>query len=163
MATNIKRKFTLLTAPILIAFTAMLLVSTGTAHAAHMDKFGLIEHTWDGLAIKGYDPVAYFEMGKAVKGSEHFRYEWLGQEWRFASAEHREKFVSNPIKYLPQYGGYCSESHTVAEVNPTAWQIVGGRMYLFFSEESAERFSRDERAQSTLERHWETVKDGLSQ
>ena len=163
MATTKQRRHRLLTAALLIALTVMLFVPTGTAYAGHMDKFGLIEHTWDGLAIKGYDPVAYFEMGKAVKGSEHFRYEWLGQEWRFASAEHRDLFASNPIKYVPQFGGYCSETHTVSEVNPTAWQIVGGRLYLFFSEESAERFSRDERAQSTLEKHWETVKDGLTQ
>ena len=163
MATSIPRRLSLLTAPFFVAVTALALIPTGTAHAGHMDKFGLIEHTWDGLAIKGYDPVAYFEMGDAVKGSEHFRYEWLGQEWRFTSAEHRDLFASNPIKYLPQYGGYCSETHTVAEVNPTAWQIVGGRLYLFFSESSAKKFARDKGAQSMLERHWETVKDGLSQ
>ncbi len=163
MITTNQRRLRLLTAPLLVALTVMLFMPAGTAHAGHMDRFGLIQHTWDGLAIKGYDPVAYFDMGEAVKGSEHFRYEWLGQEWRFASAEHRDLFASNPIKYVPQYGGYCSERHTVAEVNPTAWQIVGGRLYLFFSEKSAERFARDERAQSKLERNWEIVKDGLSQ
>ncbi len=163
MATTQRRRLRLLTAPLFVALTVMLFLPAGTAQAGHMDKFGLIEHTWDGLAIKGYDPVAYFEMGEALKGSEHFRHEWLGQEWRFASAEHRDLFASNPIKYVPQFGGYCSESHTVAEVNPTAWQIVGGRLYLFFSEESAGKFAQDKGAQSMLERNWETVKDGLSQ
>ena len=163
MATTQLHRLRLLAAPLFFALSGMLFMPAGTALASHMDKFGLIKHTWDGLAIKGYDPVAYFEMGKAVEGSEHFRHEWLGQEWRFASAEHRDLFASNPIKYVPQFGGYCSETHTVAEVNPTAWQIVGGRLYLFFSEKSAKKFTRDERAQSMLERHWETVKDGLSQ
>ena len=59
-----------------------------------------------GLAIKGYDPVAYFTEGKALKGTEKFTYQWMGAEWRFASAEHLDLFKSNPEKYAPQYGGY---------------------------------------------------------
>jgi len=59
-----------------------------------------------GLAIKGYDPVAYFTQGKPLKGSEEFTYQWMGAQWRFASAEHLDLFKSNPEKYAPQYGGY---------------------------------------------------------
>jgi YHS domain-containing protein len=59
-----------------------------------------------GLAIKGYDPVAYFVEGKPIKGTEKFAYQWMGAEWRFASAEHLDLFKSNPEKYAPQYGGY---------------------------------------------------------
>jgi len=59
-----------------------------------------------GLAIKGYDPVAYFTQAKPLKGSEEFTYQWMGAEWRFASAEHLDLFRSNPEKYAPQYGGY---------------------------------------------------------
>jgi YHS domain-containing protein len=59
-----------------------------------------------GLAIKGYDPVAYFTQGKPLKGSEEFTYQWMGVEWRFASAEHLDLFKSNPEEYAPQYGGY---------------------------------------------------------
>jgi YHS domain-containing protein len=59
-----------------------------------------------GLAIKGYDPVAYFDQRKPLKGSEKFAYQWMGAEWRFASAEHLDLFKSNPEKYAPQYGGY---------------------------------------------------------
>ena len=59
-----------------------------------------------GLAIQGYDPVAYFLQGKALKGAEEFAYQWMGAEWRFASVEHLDLFRSNPEKYAPQYGGY---------------------------------------------------------
>ena len=59
-----------------------------------------------GLAIKGYDPVAYFMQGKPLRGSEELTYQWMGSEWRFASAEHLHLFKSNPHKYAPQYGGY---------------------------------------------------------
>lgn len=59
-----------------------------------------------GLAIKGYDPVAYFTQGKPVKGTEEFAHQWMGAEWRFASAKHLDLFKSNPEEYAPQYGGY---------------------------------------------------------
>jgi len=59
-----------------------------------------------GLAIKGYDPVAYFKQGKPLKGSEKFTYQWSGGKWRFVSAEHLDLFKSDPEKYAPQYGGY---------------------------------------------------------
>ena len=61
-----------------------------------------------GVAIMGYDTVAYFTEGKAVKGSEEFAYDWLGTPWHFASKNHQEMFMSEPDKYAPQYGGYCA-------------------------------------------------------
>jgi YHS domain-containing protein len=59
-----------------------------------------------GLAIKGYDPVAYFVQGRPLKGREEFAYQWMGAEWRFASTEHLDLFRSDPERYAPQYGGY---------------------------------------------------------
>jgi YHS domain-containing protein len=59
-----------------------------------------------GVAIEGYDPVAYFTQGKAVEGSDEFSYHWMGATWYFASGEHLEMFKSNPERYAPQYGGY---------------------------------------------------------
>ncbi|MGY2997324.1 YHS domain-containing protein [Mesorhizobium sp. URHB0026] len=61
-----------------------------------------------GVAIMGYDTVAYFTDGKAVKGSENISYNWLGTPWHFASKKHQEMFMSDPVKYAPQYGGYCA-------------------------------------------------------
>ncbi len=59
-----------------------------------------------GIAIKGYDPVAYFAENRAVKGKEEFEYLWEGARWRFSSAAHRDLFVANPERYMPQYGGF---------------------------------------------------------
>jgi YHS domain-containing protein len=65
-----------------------------------------INTTWLGVAIDGYDVVAYFTLGQPTKGDSDFSYEWEGAEWRFASAEHLETFKADPEKYAPQYGGY---------------------------------------------------------
>ncbi len=59
-----------------------------------------------GIAIKGFDAVAYFSMGKPIKGTEEYEYEWKGAKWWFASNDHRELFLNAPEKYTPQYGGY---------------------------------------------------------
>lgn len=59
-----------------------------------------------GIAIKGYDPVAYFTAGRPVKGSREFEYEWQDAKWHFSSAANRDKFVANPQAYAPQYGGF---------------------------------------------------------
>src|SRR5262245_29362197 len=61
-----------------------------------------------GVAIDGYDPVAYFTDGKPVEGKKEFQTTWNGATWRFASAEHRDLFVKDPTHYAPQYGGYCA-------------------------------------------------------
>lgn len=89
----------------------------------------------DGLAIKGYDPVAYFE-GKAVQGSAEFTHRWNDATWRFASASNRDRFAANPEAYAPQYGGYCAYGLAKgykAPVDPTAWRVVDGKLYLNYS------------------------------
>jgi len=101
---------------------------------------------WRGLAIAGYDPVAYFTDGKPVEGSSRFTTEWRGATWRFASAEHRDLFVADPAKYAPQYGGYCAwavaHDHT-ASSDPDAWKIVGGRLYLNYSKDIQAKWEKD--------------------
>ena len=87
----------------------------------------------DGVAIKGFDPVAYFTQGKPTKGLSEFQYEWMGVKWYFSSAVNRELFIANPGRYSPRYGGYCayavSKGHT-ADISPSAWKIVDGKLYL---------------------------------
>ena len=65
-----------------------------------------INKNWKGLAIKGYDAVAYFKLGKPVKGKSEFEHKWEGAKWRFSNPEHLNLFVADPQKYAPQYGGY---------------------------------------------------------
>ena len=94
-----------------------------------------------GVAIMGYDPVAYFTDGRSMKGSEEFSYDWLGTPWHFASREHRDLFISEPIKYAPQFGGYCAgevalEGVTI-NVDPEAWRIIDGKFYLGYGKDFA--------------------------
>lgn len=60
----------------------------------------------DGIAIKGYDPVAYFDEGRPVKGTDEYSFKWNGAKWFFSSKEHLASFRENPDKFAPQYGGY---------------------------------------------------------
>ena len=94
-----------------------------------------------GVAIMGYDPVAYFTDGKAVKGSEEFSYDWLGTPWHFANAKHREMFMSEPLKYAPQYGGYCSGEvvfgSVTINIDPEAFKIIDGKLYLVYQKDAA--------------------------
>lgn len=100
----------------------------------------------DGLAIRGYDPVAYFTEGQPVEGSQEFSYQWGNATWRFVSAENRDLFVNNPEQYAPQYGGFCawavSQGYTAA-IDPNAWKIVDGRLYLNATRGVQRRWERD--------------------
>lgn len=104
--------------------------------------------TKDGVAIKGYDPVAYFLEGRPVPGSQEFEYTWMGAKWRFASAEHRDLFQADPDKYAPMYGGYCAYAVSqgkTADIDPAAWSIIDGKLYLNLNKEVQELWSRDPR------------------
>ena len=102
---------------------------------------------WRGLAIKGYDPVAYHEEGKPVQGSGDFELKWKDATWRFASENNLELFKSNPEKYAPRYGGYCawavSQGYTASVDPENAWSLVDGRLYLNFSAAVKETWEKD--------------------
>lgn len=95
-----------------------------------------------GVAIDGFDPVAYFDEGKAVKGDEIHSCEYLNKTWHFSSAENRDKFLSNPEKFSPQYGGYCAHSLTknrLVESNPEAFAVRDDKLYLYVNENQAKK------------------------
>lgn len=100
----------------------------------------------DSVAIKGTDPVAYFTESQAIQGNADFAYEWNDAIWHFASAENRDLFSANPEKYAPKYGGYCawaaSQGYT-ADIDPEAWTIVDGSLYLNFNKKIQERWEKD--------------------
>lgn len=99
-----------------------------------------------GIAIDGYDPVAYFTDNQPVAGDQSVSAEWNGATWRFANAENREMFLADPDKYAPQYGGYCawavSQGYTAPTV-PDAWKIVEGKLYLNYSKSVQSRWNKD--------------------
>jgi len=100
----------------------------------------------DKLSIKGYDPVAYFTAGKMAKGRKDFEQQWMGATFRFSSKENFELFKKAPEKYAPQYGGYCayavSHGYT-APVDPEAWDIVNGKLYLNYSKSVQKKMARE--------------------
>ncbi|MEM7587351.1 MAG: YHS domain-containing (seleno)protein [Acidobacteriota bacterium] len=99
------------------------------------------------VAIKGYDAVAYFENGEPTAGKKGITHEWQGATWRFASEQHRDLFAANPEKYAPQYGGYCAyavSQGSTAGINPKAWDIHEGKLYLNYSLGIQKKWRRDQ-------------------
>lgn len=87
-------------------------------------------------AIKGYDTVAYFTEDKPVKGKAEHSTEHLGATWLFSSDEHLQLFITDPEKYMPQYGGYCAYAvsrNTTASIKPELFHIYDGKLYLNYS------------------------------
>ena len=93
------------------------------------------------VAIKGYDPVAYFTESKAVKGEPGISHEWLGATWQFSSEKHKAMFSQNPIQYAPQYGGHCADGVAYGDlttnIDPDAWRIIEGKLYLNYDHGAA--------------------------
>ncbi len=86
-----------------------------------------------GLALKGFDPVAYFTVGEPTKGTATFATTWQGAAYHFANAANRDAFAAAPEKYAPQYGGYCAmgvAGGAKFDIDPTAWRVENGRLYL---------------------------------
>ena len=114
---------------------ASLVVASGPALAGKPKIFtGLVP----GVAVGGYDPVAYFKDGAPKQGADEFMTEWQGAKWRFSSKDNLEAFKANPQSYAPQYGGYCAyavANGATAKGEPEAWSIVDGKLYLNYSDE----------------------------
>jgi hypothetical protein len=98
------------------------------------------------LAIKGYDPVAYFTVGSPVRGLPKIEYEWDEHRYRFSRLEHRELFKADPVRYAPQFAGLCSISLTqgaIVEANPEYWLISEGKLYMFGGPGGPDLFRQD--------------------
>ena len=99
-----------------------------------------------GLALQGYDPVAYFTDKQPVRGRAEFTAQHEGATYRFASAANRDAFTAAPAKYAPQYGGYCAfglASGYKAPIEPDAWTVVDGKLYLNYNRSVRSRWSTD--------------------
>ena len=98
------------------------------AAAAFADKADAIYKNGSGLAIRGYDPVAYFTDQRPVKGLPQFNYSWMGATWLFATGANRDQFAADPARFAPQYGGYCSyavsKGHRSRSLACGGWQAV---------------------------------------
>jgi YHS domain-containing protein len=119
-------------AGLVLTLTVLAGIPVGVAGAAAREAVNPVNVT-NGLGLKGYDPVAYFSAGEATPGRQQYAYRWKGAIYRFASAENRDRFKTDPDKYLPQYGGYCAYAmslYRIADIDPARWAIVDGKLYL---------------------------------
>lgn len=125
-----------------IALGTTLMLGAGTALAGTVDKnLGA-----DGLALEGYDPVAYFTEGEPTKGSHEYTATFEGATYRFASAEHLATFEAEPERYLPAYGGFCAFGTAMGrkfDGDPEVWEIVDGELYLNLNENVQERWENN--------------------
>ena len=121
----------------------------------------------DRIALKGYDPVAYFTLSTPTPGVAEYDYVYDGVRYYFANARHRDLFKANPEKYAPQFGGNCANNMANGvrrDSDPTVWVIIGDKLYVFAGTAGAERFRKDgETAALKASANWKTLKDTPSQ
>jgi len=115
-----------------------------------------------GLAISGFDPVAYFTDGAALAGKSAFEQVVAGAAWRFRNAGNRAAFVADPDIYMPRFGGHdpVAVARGVAVAgNPLVWLISGERLYLFYTPEARDQFAGNpEATAAAAELQWPAVR-----
>lgn len=133
-------------------FVVPLMITTAVASEPAINKSA------DNVAINGYDTVAYFTDGKAIKGSVQYEVVWQEARWHFASAEHRRLFEADPSRYAPQFGGWCAAGVAVGEyyeVDAETWTIVDGKLYLNYSRDVAAQWQHNRLEEiANAERAW---------
>ena len=131
---------------VLVAATAALLVGAARAEPPiNTLKTGFFGGRTD-TAINGYDPVAYFTVGKPVKGQDNWAFEWMGAKWKFASQANLDMFKANPEKYAPQYGGYCAYGvvqDALVKVEPEQFTVREGKLYLNYDADIQAKWLKD--------------------
>lgn len=127
-------------------FSSLLAISISGLAVYAGSPVDAINKNRQGVAIQGYDPVAYF-MNNAAKGQPQYTAEYGGAKYFFSSQANRELFTKNPESYLPQFGGYCSwavgHGYT-ADVDPEAWKIVDGKLYLNYNKSVQKKWEQDQ-------------------
>ena len=142
-----------------VMFAAAIVIIASTQVKAQKEEVFIT----NSQAIRGYDPVAYFKVGKPVKGNESYHFQWKNTTWLFATKEDLELFSRNPEQYSPQYGGYCayglSEGHK-APTDPNAWTIVEGKLYLNYSPKVKEMWVKNQKERiQVADKTWPEIKN----
>jgi len=142
---------------------AVFLLFTWQLHAAVPGSTSPLNVDAQGLALRGYDPVAYFDGGKPTQGMEKLSASYGGARYLFVSESHRKLFLQNPEKYLPAYGGFCAVGTSFGEkvdTDPETGKIVNDKLYLNYNAKTKTVFEHD--TPNTISRanqNWPTVKD----
>ena len=120
----------------------------------------------DGYVAEGYDVVAYFNK-KAVSGKKQYQHTYGGAKYKFSSQANLDKFKANPIKYVPQYGGWCAyamgTSGDKVEINPKTYEIRDGKLYLFYNaffNNTLDSWKEEgpQKLKAVADKNWEKVK-----
>jgi YHS domain-containing protein len=158
MPAAMQRQNSIMKRKYVFVIAALLSIAIFAAACSTTDDFAVVNTGADGLAVRGFDAVAYFTTESAVKGDPKFSFVWNGVKWYFSSEANMDKFKTNPEAYAPQFGGYCSYavSHGyTADGDPRQWKIVDGKLYLNYNQKAKEAW---EAAQEKLindgEKNW---------
>ena len=115
----------------------------------------------DGLALRGYDPVAYIEVGQPTMGLPALSHTYKGSTFRFASEANLKKFVADPEKYAPQFGGFCAlgtANGYKVKTEPDAFKVVDGKLYLNYNRKVLELWTQDQAGYiSRANKNWPEV------
>jgi YHS domain-containing protein len=150
-----------------LSVLAVLLLSltiSSPPEAATTERIMVDRHT--GIALGGFDPVAYFVDADAMRGKGEFEHTFAGVVWQFRNEGNRAAFADNPEVYMPRFGGY--DPVAVARGvgvpgDPRLWLIVGNRLYLFYTPEARTAFGEDPKGLLEVAEHsWPTVQESLS-
>lgn len=118
----------------------------------------LVNTDANGVVLHGYDPVAYFTDGAAVKGDAKYQARYEGSTYYFASEAHRELFKKSPIKYAPQYGGYCAMAVSMGQLedgDPKMFLVHGDKLLLQRNEKAHQMFMSDpDRFHKKADQQW---------
>lgn len=119
------------------------------------------------LGLKGYDPVAYFTLGRPTLGKAQYEYVYDGVRYNFANAQHLQMFKANPDRYAPQFGGLCTMNMSAGvrrEADPTVWVISNGNLYVFAGPGGADRFRQNPAMAATrAAANWKALRNASSQ
>jgi YHS domain-containing protein len=139
----------------------VLLLATTLFAFYHKGRQQPDQYAVEGIAISGYDAVAYFEEGKAVKGDSSIKLKWNGVTWYFSKEKYLDLFETNPQKYAPQYGGYCAYGASngyKAKTDPNAWTIVGQKLYLNYNKQVKQTWLPDTATRiPAADQYWKKV------
>jgi YHS domain-containing protein len=125
---------------------SLILLAVGLALPVFAQTKTLLNLDKTGVAIQGYDPVAFFTDNKPVKGDQKFLLKHDGAIYFFASKEHKDLFKADPAKYTPEFGGYCAygvSRNKLVEIDVDAFQIVDGKLLLQYSKGIRDDFNSD--------------------
>ena len=151
------RRAAIASAGLLLALAAApaALAQSAPRHDLNLDK--------NGVAVHGYDPVAYFTVGKPVKGKQSIAAKHGGATYHFSSDANRQAFLKTPAKYKPAYGGWCAIGTSLNKKfdgKPDLWKIVDGRLYLNVAPGPHKRWLAETAARiKTANANWPKIKD----